>query len=250
MFEFDKIASNLKIRLICLDRPGIGLSDFSNKRKLLDWPILVSSVADSLDIKEFSVLGLSGGGPYALACAYSIPDRICSIAVVSGMGPSSYKETKNDLALFVPRLIKPMRFLVAWGLKKGAKKNPKKLIKKIKKTLSNIDITYLNHENRMSELLTAFLECFKQGLRGYLKEAEIYRNDWGFKLSDIKTNVKIWHGKIDKNVSVELAKRISKEILNCKARIIENEGHFSLTGNYLSEILADLIVKNSTQQQI
>ena len=75
IFEFDKTASNLKIRLICLDRPGIGLSDFNKKRKLLDWPILVSSVADSLNIKEFSVLGLSGGGPYALACAYSIPER-------------------------------------------------------------------------------------------------------------------------------------------------------------------------------
>ncbi len=165
IFEFDKTASILKIRLICLDRPGIGLSDFNKKRKLLDWPILVSSVADSLNIKEFSVLGLSGGGPYALACAYSISERICSISIVSGMGPSSYKETKSDLALFVPRLIKPFRLLVAWGLKKGAKKNPEKLVKNINKALSNTDIHYLNHENRMSELLNGFLECFKQGLR-------------------------------------------------------------------------------------
>ena len=44
----------------------------------------------------------------------------------------------------------------------------------------------------------------------------------------------------DKNVNVDLANRISREILNCKTRIIENEGHFSLTGNYLRDILTDL----------
>lgn len=249
MFDFNKVALKHKIRLIGLDRPGIGFSDFSKKRELLDWPKSVSSVADILNINEFSVFGLSGGGPYALACAYSMPDRIRSISVVSGMGPSMLEETKNDLALFVPRLIKPLRIFIAWSLKNGARKNQEKLIKNINKTLSKTDINYLSHEGRMTTLLIAFTECFRQGLRGYLKEAELYRNDWGFKLSDINTAVNIWHGKDDKNVSPDVAERMAKEISDCKTRIIENEGHFSLTGNYLDEILADLKIKEMIQMK-
>lgn len=241
LFEFDKIANSLNIRIIALDRPGIGLSDFFKKRKLLDWPKTLSSVAEKLNIKAFSVLGISGGGPYALACAYAIPELIHSVSIVSSMGPYNYIETKKDLALFVPKLIKPLRFLIAWGMQRGAIKNPEKLVEKICNTLPEVDLKYLNRQNRTDELLNGFKECFKQGLHGYLKEADIYKNAWGFKISDISSKVHIWHGSQDKNVSHAFANKISSEIRNCKTNIIENEGHFSLTGKYLKNILKELV---------
>ena len=63
------------IRVICIDRPGMGLSDFKENRTLLDWPDDVVELADALEIDKFAVEGISGGGPYAAACAYKIPDR-------------------------------------------------------------------------------------------------------------------------------------------------------------------------------
>jgi pimeloyl-ACP methyl ester carboxylesterase len=74
--HFDQAAKSAKIRLISIDRPGYGLSDFKENRTLLDWPDDVVELADKLKINKFAIVGVSGGGPYAAVTAYKIPDRI------------------------------------------------------------------------------------------------------------------------------------------------------------------------------
>src|SRR5215472_17038905 len=64
------------VRLISLDRPGIGGSDERRGYRLLDWPDDVVEGADQLGIERFAVEGLSGGAPFALVCAYKIPHRL------------------------------------------------------------------------------------------------------------------------------------------------------------------------------
>src|SRR5215469_9460078 len=73
--------------VIALDRPGYGLSDFQPGRAITDWPADVAQAADALGISRFSVAGASGGGPYALACAWHLPTRVIRAAVISGVGP-------------------------------------------------------------------------------------------------------------------------------------------------------------------
>src|SRR5271154_1227897 len=79
-------AEQLGIRLIGIDRPGMGLSTFKPQRRFLDWPSDVVELADRLDIDHFFVVGCSGGGPYALACACRIPDRLIACGIVAGAG--------------------------------------------------------------------------------------------------------------------------------------------------------------------
>ena len=81
----------MSCRYISIDRPGIGLSSFKDNRGILDWPDDVIELADSLGMNKFTVVGASGGGPYAAACAFKIPDRLTKVGIVAGMGP--YKET-------------------------------------------------------------------------------------------------------------------------------------------------------------
>jgi len=66
-------AAQVGVRLIGIDRPGMGLSSFKARRRLLDWPDDVVELADSLHLDRFAVVGFSGGGPYTLACAYKVP---------------------------------------------------------------------------------------------------------------------------------------------------------------------------------
>jgi pimeloyl-ACP methyl ester carboxylesterase len=85
--SWDKLCRKISSRLITIDRPGCGDSTLAD-RGLVDWPGDVLSLADHLDIKIFSVIGASGGGPYALACARFIPkERLRSTTVVCGIGP-------------------------------------------------------------------------------------------------------------------------------------------------------------------
>src|SRR5947209_19434697 len=65
MFGGEQLATQLNLRVISMDRPGMGLSDFQTSRRLLDWPTDVAKLADELGIDHFSVLAFSGGGPYA-----------------------------------------------------------------------------------------------------------------------------------------------------------------------------------------
>ncbi len=84
-FDPGDIARELGVRIIATDRPGHGLSDFQPGRRMLDWPDDVCELADALQLDTFAVLGISGGGPYAAACAYKIPQRLTATAIVPKM---------------------------------------------------------------------------------------------------------------------------------------------------------------------
>ena len=72
-----------KVRLITIDRPGIGRSDIKVARSLADWPNDVVNLANSLGIDRFAVVGWSGGGPYAASCAALISPRLTGVGIVS-----------------------------------------------------------------------------------------------------------------------------------------------------------------------
>ena len=63
---FAAIAENIGLRIICPDRPGIGLSTFDSSRRLLDYPAHIAQLARHLGLEDYRVIGGSGGGPYAL----------------------------------------------------------------------------------------------------------------------------------------------------------------------------------------
>jgi len=79
--------NSLPIRVIALDRPGFGASTYQPRRGMLDWPDDVAEAADLLGIDRFAVLGVSAGGPYALACGQALPDQVRRVGVVAGVAP-------------------------------------------------------------------------------------------------------------------------------------------------------------------
>src|SRR5512138_1016983 len=80
-------ADEAGVRLVGVDRPGMGLSTYKPRRRLLDWPGDVTELADALRIDDFAVVGFSGGGPYAAACAFAIPERVTACGLVASVGP-------------------------------------------------------------------------------------------------------------------------------------------------------------------
>src|SRR5690242_4496578 len=78
-------AARAGVRVIAPDRPGIGYSDPKNGDRLLDWPADVAEAADLLGIARFAVQGMSAGGPYALACAHALADRVTACSLVSAV---------------------------------------------------------------------------------------------------------------------------------------------------------------------
>ncbi len=72
LFSDESLATRLRLRVIAMDRAGMGLSTFQKGRRLSDWPADVAALADALGIERFAVLGFSGGGAYTAACAAAV----------------------------------------------------------------------------------------------------------------------------------------------------------------------------------
>jgi pimeloyl-ACP methyl ester carboxylesterase len=83
--------------------------------------------------------------------------------------------------------------------------------------------------------------AWRGSAKGVMADAQVYAQPWGFSLEEIRVPVRLWHGRQDRAFSVRLAEDVAGRLPNCKARFIDNAGHYSLPIRYMREILADLI---------
>ncbi len=94
------------VRMIGIDRPGYGGSDIQSRRRYRDWADDVATVADALGIDRFGIIAYSGGGPYAVACALGLPERVISVGIASGVGPAempNFRRSCQASDICIPR---------------------------------------------------------------------------------------------------------------------------------------------------
>ncbi len=244
---FAKAATKFDVRLIGVDRPGMGLSDFQPGRKLTDWPDDVTILADVLGIGSFGVQGMSGGGPYASVCAYKIPDRLTTCGIISGIGPTELG-TKgmmpiNRVTFFVARWFPWMLKPALWSTMGQYSQDREKMAAAISKTFKAVPESdqKLIHSPEIKEILVAGLcEAFRQGGEGPAYDGKLYGHFWGFPLEEIAfENVHLWHGEDDVNVPVAMARGVARAIPTCQATYYANAGHFML--DHLDEIMTAMV---------
>jgi pimeloyl-ACP methyl ester carboxylesterase len=242
VFCDDNYATEVKARIIAVDRPGHGLSDFKRGRKILDWPDDVIEVADALELDRFAVLGISGGGPYAAACAFKIPERLTTTAIVSGMGPAEAPGTKDGLSWTYAGKSSLIRRLLLMLTSMGLRKQPEKFISQMEEGLKGPDKVLAQDKPELVKgTVDTFSEALRSGIAGAHHEARLYTRPWGFRLQDIPIEVHLWHGEQDYNVPISVGRYVADAIPNCQAKFIENEGHLSLINKYVREYLNVLV---------
>jgi len=235
------------IRLICFDRPGMGLSTFQKNREVLDIVDDVVALADSLGIEKFSVLGVSSGAKYALACAHKIPQRIYSCNVFSGASPMEfmtddmpkYNRIFIMLIQYFPFLIYPVYWFLYGRLSKRASVSDK-FLKNITHVLDDVDKKLFKEKEIKQSLLEAFHESYRQGSRGIAYDAsfDIQRSSWGFSLEEIAFKpIHFWHGGLDKGVPFSMTKQMIDKVQNATLTFYPDEGHLSLIFNKVDEIM-------------
>src|SRR5258706_2153383 len=93
-------AARMGLRVISPDRWGYGRSDPHPEPALADYARDAAELLHGLNIGRFSVVGISGGGPYAVAVAAQLRERVRSLALVAPIGPISGRLGPRDLRLF------------------------------------------------------------------------------------------------------------------------------------------------------
>ncbi len=241
----DAAATRLGIRIIAPDRPGFGLSDFKPGRTIADWTDDLVEAADALGIGRFPVIGLSGGGPYAAACALKIPHRLTSVAIVSSMGPVHIPGATNGmgrqsqvffaLARRLPWITHP----AMWWLGRQARRDVGRLLDRMSAGLPAADRAVLDRPEVRAGLQDDIAEAFRRGSRGAAWELSLLTRPWGFRPEEIQMEVHLWHGEADVSVSPSMGRYLAGAIPNCRARFYPGEGHL-LAVDRMEEIQAAL----------
>src|SRR6266850_387564 len=246
----DEPARELGVRIISPDRPGISGSSLQRNRKLGDWPHVVERILGHLGIGKFRMLAISGGAPYAYATATAMPNRVRAIAIVCGAIPMvELEDAKGLLPLYrwmlalhrsrpqlLRRLFSMARPILA--LRPPVRLRPL-LLKML--MLRSCDAESLGDSAAFEAIFESQRRAWRGSAEGVMADAQIYAQPWGFCLEDVHVPVRLWHGTQDRAFSVRLAEEVAKRLPNCKARFIDNAGHYSLPIRYMRDILKDLI---------
>jgi pimeloyl-ACP methyl ester carboxylesterase len=251
----DESASSLGVRIISPDRPGISGSSLQRDRKLTDWPRLVERIVDHLDIDEFRILAISGGAPYAYATAAAMPQRVRAIAIVGGAPPlAELTDTEGLLPLYRwmmalyrirPRLLRTFFYLARPVLSLRPPIRLRPLLLKML-LLRPCDAESLRDAAAFEAIFESQRRAWRASAEGVMADAQIYVKPWGFAIEDVRVPVRLWHGKQDRAFSVRLAEEVAKRLPDCKARFIDEAGHYSLPIRHMHEILKDLICTPTT----
>ena len=234
------------IQLLALDRPGIGHSTRKNKRKLLDWPDDVVEVAKILKLEKFSILGVSGGGPYALACARAIPGYLNKVTVACGLGPidapnaTSGMMLSNRVLFRYGKFFPPVLHLSTFLMVRQLSSKPAKGLKKFVEGLPEPDRLVLSKTDAQDFVAASAVEGVRQGSGPLLEEIGIYSRSWGFKLEDLNVPVSLFQGEVDIDVPASMARHQASLIPDCEINLYPDDGHFSLLVNHIDEIITSL----------
>src|SRR4051812_38690208 len=169
----DTLTAALGVRLITMDGRGIGLSDFKPACSMLEVVDDVASLADQLGLDRFAVLGWSGGGPHALACAYKFPDRVTAAGIACGFAPfdrpGATVGMREDMRRFIPLLRRMpwMAKLVTASLPAQYRKDPEKAFQKqFGHGLPEADVQVMSRPDVHDNVLEGAVEAVRQGARG------------------------------------------------------------------------------------
>ena len=241
----DEITRALGVRLIVIDRPGCGMSDFLPGRTLLDWPRDLAAVADALDVGRFAVVGFSGGGPYVAASAHGLPNRVVAASSVAGAGPvdvsgilaslSFYRRMAGTLARHAPAL-----FRAAMWLTNHPGRNPSRFLHKFTGDLVPPDQAIIARPEIREKLVATYAESVRNGLRGVALDLAIAMRPWGFPLGDIQCPYFIWHGEDDHSMPMAMAQYLAKSIPHCKTTYLPGAGHMFFYDRW-PDILRELL---------
>lgn len=243
---FAEAASKHKLRLVCVDRPGIGQSSPQDNRSYSGWADDMTTIADALGHRTFGVTGWSEGGPWALAAAAFIdPARLRHVTNIAGGCYGAFGDnwaadrlSKADaLGGFLALHFGPGFRLMYAALGITAEHFRQTYIRELAKAVNDYDRQILLRPDVESIFSEMSAECFAQGSEGLVRDSELLYRAWAFDVTKIERRVHFWQGLADALVAPSINLTIADRMPGAVWHSIEDAGHFIAVGA-ANEILA------------
>jgi pimeloyl-ACP methyl ester carboxylesterase len=227
-------AEQRQIRLIGVDRPGIGSSTPYQYDTVFGFAEDLRTIGDTLGIDKMEVIGLSGGGPYALACAAAMPDRVVAAGVIGGVAPTMGSDAiaggvMGSVGLRVAPLLQ-----AAGGPIGLAASVLIRLIRPLASPAADLYGRVSPEADRRllarPEIKAMFLDDLLNGSRKQMAapfaDVVVFARDWGFRLDEVKVPVRWWHGDHDHIVPFEHGLHVVARLPDVEMYHLPGESHW------------------------
>ena len=203
----EEVLDQLSIRYLVVNRPGFGGSDPSPGRTVADFAADLGELMTSLGYGRFSVVGVSAGAPYALACGHALADRVAAVAAVSPLGPASGPGSSPGLRYRVP--------FVPFGAPR------------VGPATAGLCLRALGFHRHTSA-------------QAMIEDYRVCRRPWGFDPAGLRVPVTVWHARGDRLVPLSHALALAEVTGSCTSRVDRQGGHFFYSDR-LAEIVGTLV---------
>ncbi|MBN8249550.1 MAG: alpha/beta hydrolase [Verrucomicrobia bacterium] len=232
-------ATRAGLRVIGVDRPGIGRSTPHPGRSLRQWADDIRALADQLGVRTFAVTGWSEGGPWALSCAAGIPaDRLKLAVTIAGgsygaLGDNwaaPMQSPADRLGGWLCLHLHPGFRLMYDALEWDALHFPAQYLKQVQAAVNGYDRRWFGDPDVGRLFLDATRECFRQGSAGLVEDATLLYRNWGIDWSHIPVPVSFWQGDDDHLVPAAINRPVADAIPGVKWHGVAGAGHCVLLG--------------------
>jgi pimeloyl-ACP methyl ester carboxylesterase len=238
----------LGLRYVCVHRPGFGGSDLAPGRTILGFASDVEQLADALELEHFAVVGVSAGGPYALACGHALAERVRGLAVVSSLSPLCAPHAVPGMPAHISLALRALAGRPDQAARLGdavvalVRRHPWLLTRAMTVGAPSCDRAMRAGRQARTAAASQFLEAAAGGVRGMVEDYALSARPWGFALSDVRAEVHVFHGVRDALVPVDHALALAAGLPRCRAWMDPEEGHFLFRrrlADVLQAVLAD-----------
>jgi pimeloyl-ACP methyl ester carboxylesterase len=228
----DKAARERRLRVVAPERPGYGLSDFRLQSSLAEAASDLEQCADALDLRRFALIGVSGGGPYAVAAAAAMPRRVALLALVNPVGPIAECDGRIRISkahrLIFSRLGRSDWACTAffWSLRRLVHFAPGLAYRALQRRVAASDRAVLARDEVRANLQAALREALRPGTEGARQDLRLYCARWRLPLGDIDVPSVLWQGSDDAIVPPGAAYNLAETLPNCRLDVIQGGGHY------------------------
>lgn len=224
----------LGVKLISYDRPGYGGSTRHRHRCVADAALDVRTIAAGLGHEKFAVVGRSGGGPHALACAALLPDLVTRAAALVSVAPPDAAGLDwfagmtdgnvRDYTMAARDRVQLTRHLTRRAEEIAS--DPEKLIDALITEVTDPDLRVVRDYAIRRLLTDTYSEAFRNGPFGWIDDVLALRSPWGFDPAGIKAPVRLWHGADDNFSPVSHTRWFAEHIPCVELEVQPATAHF------------------------
>lgn len=245
--EAREYADRRGVRIIGIDRPGIGSSTPHLYPNILDWTHDLELFLETLAIDTVRLIGLSGGAPYALAAGAALPDRVHGIGILGGVaptrGPDAAEGGPIQLAVHLAPVITLARVPLGVTLTQAIRV-VKPLAGRALDLYAAVQPPGDKHLLSRPEFKAMFIDDLLNGSRfqtsAPLADLILFTRPWGFEAADVRVPVRWWHGDADHIVPFRHGQHMVDRLPDATMTVVHGESH--LGGLGIAEDVIDTLL--------